>query len=100
LLSKDYDWSGDVAAMGTPTLIVVGDADSVRTSHAVEFFELLGGGKADAGWDGSGMPDSRLAILPAMTHHEIFSSPTLASAVAPFLDAPMPGAGRATRGTA
>jgi pimeloyl-ACP methyl ester carboxylesterase len=98
LLSKDYDWSGDVAAMGMPTLIVVGDADSVRTSHAVEFFELLGGGKQDAGWDGSGMPASRLAILPARTHHDIFSSPALASAVAPFLDAPMPEAGRATEG--
>jgi len=92
LLRKDYDWSGDVAAVGTPTLIVVGDADSVRTSHAVEFFELLGGGKADAGWDGSGMSNARLAILPATTHHDIFSSPTLASAVAPFLDAPTPEA--------
>jgi pimeloyl-ACP methyl ester carboxylesterase len=100
LLGQDYDWSGDVAAMGTPTLIVVGDADSVRTSHAVEFFELLGGGKQDAGWDGSGMPDSRLAILPATTHHDIFSSPTLASTVAPFLDAPVPEAGRTAGGTA
>ena len=100
LLGQDYDWSEDVAAMGTPTLIVVGDADSVRTSHAVEFFELLGGGKQDAGWDGSGMPDSRLAILPATTHHDIFSSPTLASTVAPFLDAPVPEAGRTAGGTA
>ena len=100
LLRQDYDWSGDAAAMRTPTLIVVGDADSVRTSHAVEFFELLGGGKQDAGWDGSGMPDSRLAILLATTHHDIFSSPTLASTVAPFLDAPMPEVGRTAGGTA
>jgi hypothetical protein len=64
LLGQDYDWSGDVAAMGTPTLVVVGDADSVRTSHAVEFFELLGGGKQDAGWDGSGIPDSRSPSCP------------------------------------
>jgi pimeloyl-ACP methyl ester carboxylesterase len=99
LLRQDYDWSGDAAAMGTPTLIVVGDADSVRTSHAVKLFELLGGGKQDAGWDGSGMPDSRLAILPATTHHDIFSSPTLASTAAPFLDAPMPEAGRTAGGT-
>jgi pimeloyl-ACP methyl ester carboxylesterase len=100
LLGQDYDWSGDVAAMGMPAMIVVGDADSVRTSHAVEFFELLGGGKQDAEWDGSGMPDSRLAILPATTHHDIFSSPTLASTVAPFLDAPMPEVGRTAGGTA
>jgi pimeloyl-ACP methyl ester carboxylesterase len=90
LLAQDYDWSRDVAAMETPTLIVVGDADSVRTAHAVRYFELLGGGKADAGWDGSGMSDARLAILPATTHYNIFFSPTLASTVTPFLDAPMP----------
>ena len=92
LLRQDYDWSKDVAAIKAPTLIVVGDADSVRTSHAVELFELLGGGKADAGWDGSGMSNARLAILPATTHYSIFSSPALASTVTPFLDAPMPEA--------
>ena len=90
LLRQDYDWSEEVKEISAPTMIVVGDADSVRTAHAVEFFELLGGGKADAGWDGSGMPNARLAILPATTHYDIFSSPALASAVAPFLDAPMP----------
>ncbi len=90
LLGRDYDWSEDVEAIEAPTMVVVGDADSVRTSHAVEFFELLGGGKADAGWDGSGMPNARLAILPATTHYDIFSSPALASTVAPFLAAPMP----------
>jgi pimeloyl-ACP methyl ester carboxylesterase len=88
LLSRDYDWSEQVAAMQVPTMIVVGDADSIRTAHAVEFFGLLGGGKRDAGWDGSGMPDARLAILPGTTHYDIFYSPALASAVTPFLDAP------------
>jgi pimeloyl-ACP methyl ester carboxylesterase len=51
----------------------------------------LGGGKKDAGWDGSGRPDSLLAILPGTTHYDIFNSPTLASTVAPFLDAPVVG---------
>jgi pimeloyl-ACP methyl ester carboxylesterase len=86
LLPREYDWSNEVKALKAPTLIVVGDADSVRTSHAVEFFELLGGGKRDGGWDGSGMSSARLAILPATTHFTIFSSPNLASAVIPFLD--------------
>ena len=98
LLRKDYEWSVEVAAIEALTMIVVGDADSVRTAHAVEFFELLGGGKADAGWDGSGMSASRLAILPSTTHHDIFSSPTLASAVSPFLDAPMPEGRRGEAG--
>jgi len=90
LLGQDYDWSEEVSAIEAPTIIVVGDADSVRTAHAVEFFELLGGGKADAGWDRSEMPNAQLAILPATTHYDIFFSPTLASAVTSFLDAPMP----------
>jgi len=91
LLRRDYDWSEEVAAIETPTMIVVGDADSVSTPHAVQFFELLGGGKRDAGWDGSGMSDARLAVLPGTTHYDIFYSPTLASTVAPFLDTSEPG---------
>jgi pimeloyl-ACP methyl ester carboxylesterase len=100
LLERDYDWSKDVEEIRAPTMIVVGDADSVRTAHAVRFFELLGGGKADAGLDGSGMSNARLAILPGTTHYNIFSSPALASAVTPFLDAPMPEAESAAGGRA
>jgi len=87
---KDYDWSKDVATIKLPTLLVFGDADAVRTAHAVQLFELLGGGKRDAGWDGSGMSNARLAILPGLTRYTIFSSPALASTVTPFLDDPMP----------
>ncbi len=92
LLGQEYDWSQDVAALKVPTMIVVGDADSVRTAHAVQFFELLGGGQRDAGWDGSGMSNARLAILPGVTHYDIFASPMVATVVVPFLDAPMPNA--------
>ena len=88
LVKKDYDWSNEVAAIKAPTLLVYGDADAVRTAHAVQFFELLGGGKKDGGWDGSGMSNARLAILPGLTHYNVASSPALASAVAPFLDTP------------
>jgi pimeloyl-ACP methyl ester carboxylesterase len=90
LLRKDYDWSSDVAGLKMPTLLVFGDADAVRTAHAVQFFELLGGGKKDGGWDGSGISNARLAILPGLTHYTVFSSPLLATTVAPFLDALMP----------
>jgi pimeloyl-ACP methyl ester carboxylesterase len=92
LLRQDYDWSKAVTAIRLPALIVVGDADSIRTAHAVQFFELLGGGKKDAGWDGSGMSNARLAVLPGTTHYTIFATPTLAATVIPFLDAPMPAA--------
>ncbi len=88
LLGKDYDWSEEASAMEAPAMIVVGDADSVRTAHAVEFFELLGGGKQDAGWDGSGMSEARLAVLPGTTHYDIFFYRALAATVAPFLKTP------------
>jgi pimeloyl-ACP methyl ester carboxylesterase len=89
MFRKDYDWSSEVKAIHLPTLLVFGDADAVRTAHAVELFELLGGGKRDGGWDGSGISTARLAILPGVTHYTIFSSPALVSTVVAFLDAPM-----------
>lgn len=89
LLRKDYDWSDGVKALRIPTLIVAGDADGLPPAHAAQFFELLGGGQRDAGWDGSGMSNSRLAILPATTHYDSFISPLLAVVVPPFLDAPV-----------
>jgi pimeloyl-ACP methyl ester carboxylesterase len=92
LFRKEYDWSKDVPAIKAPTLLVFGDADAVRTQHAVQFFELLGGGKRDGGWDRSGISNARLAILPGLTHYTIFSSPDLASTVTPFLDAPISAA--------
>ena len=93
MLRRDYDWSADVAELAAPTMLVFGDADSVSPAHASEFFGLLGGGRRDGSWDRSGMTPHRLAILPGTTHYDIFSSPALARAVAPFLDAPAPEAG-------
>jgi len=89
LLRKDYDWSTEVSGIKSPVLLVVGDADAVRTAHAVEFFELLGGGKKDAGWDGAGMSNARLAILPGTTHYNIFMSALMARTADAFLAAPM-----------
>lgn len=87
LLGADFDWSAEVPRIQSPTLVVVGDWDSVRTAHAVAFFELLGGGRQDAGWDRSGMNRNRLAVLPNQTHYELFTSTALSEAVIPFLDA-------------
>ncbi len=85
-LKIDYDWSADVAKLAMPVMIVVGDADGLPPSHAVEFFGLLGGGKRDANWDRSGMTRHRLAVLPGLTHYDINVSPALSQAVIPFLD--------------
>jgi pimeloyl-ACP methyl ester carboxylesterase len=85
-LKADYDWSSDVRGLSVPTMLVIGDADGIPPSHAVEFFELLGGGQRDAGFDRSGMTPHRLAILPGVTHYDINVSPALAAAAIPFLD--------------
>jgi pimeloyl-ACP methyl ester carboxylesterase len=90
LLSGDYDWAAGVAGITAPTMLVYADADSIRPAHMVEFFALLGGGLRDAGWDGSGRPAGRLAILPGTTHYDIFASPALAAPVLEFLEAPTP----------
>src|SRR4051794_39497469 len=87
LLRRDYDWTAEVAAIAAPTLLVFADGDSIRPAHAIEIYGLLGGGLRDAGVDGSQRPASQLAILPGTTHYDISSSPALASAVIPFLDA-------------
>ncbi|MBV9786912.1 MAG: alpha/beta hydrolase [Chloroflexi bacterium] len=92
MMSEEYDWSAEVAALTMPVLLVYGDADSISPAHAAQFFELLGGGKRDADWNGSGMSNSRLAILPATTHYTVFLSPALVPIVTPFLDAPLPQA--------
>jgi pimeloyl-ACP methyl ester carboxylesterase len=91
MLKREYDWSQEVSEVmkdKIPTMIAVGDADSVRTAHAVEFFELLGGGEKDGGWDRSGVSRARLLILPGVTHFEIFRSGALAASAAEFLDSP------------
>jgi pimeloyl-ACP methyl ester carboxylesterase len=86
MLKLDYDWTEEVRGLSMPVLIVVGDADGLPPSHAVDCFELLGGGKRDAVWDRSGMTKHGLAILPRATHYDIDVNPALAARVAEFLD--------------
>jgi hypothetical protein len=67
-------------------MLVYGDADMIRLDHVVEFYRLLGGGLKDAGWMREHMSKNRLAILPDLTHYEMFLSPRLAGTVLPFLN--------------
>jgi pimeloyl-ACP methyl ester carboxylesterase len=91
-MKKDFDLSKGIAGIQATTLIVAADADIFPPAHAVEMFGLLGGGQRDGGWDGSGRPKARLAILPNLTHYNIFSDPSLVATVIPFLDGSMSGA--------
>lgn len=70
-----------------PPLIVAADADMAPPSHYVEVFKLLDGGLRDGGWMGEARPKGghALAILPGLTHYNIFSSPLFAAATIAFL---------------
>ena len=81
-----YDWSADVKKLQMPVMLVFGDSDMYRPEHVVSFYKLLGGGQQDAGWMREHMSKNRLAILPNVTHYEMFLSPALVPAVLPFLN--------------
>ena len=84
LQRRPYDWSDEVRHLTAQPLLVYGDADSIPVDHAAEFFALLGGGLRDAGWDGSARSEARLAIIPGLTHYDIFHSPQLAAVADEF----------------
>jgi pimeloyl-ACP methyl ester carboxylesterase len=86
LMSQTFDWSGDVAKLTMPVMLVYGDSDMFRPDHIVDFYRRLGGGLKDAGWQREHQSPNRLAILPDLTHYDIFLDPDLARTVLPFLD--------------
>jgi pimeloyl-ACP methyl ester carboxylesterase len=86
LMRRPYDWSDDVRTLRMPVMLVFGDSDMYRPEHIIEFYRLLGGGLRDAGWMRENMSQNRLAILPDLTHYDIFLAPALAATVLPFLD--------------
>ena len=85
LLRRPYDWTDEVKDLAMPTLLVYADADSIPAAQVAEFFALLGGGQRDAGWDGSLAPTNHLAVLPGLTHYNIFTSPQLLPIVEAFI---------------
>jgi pimeloyl-ACP methyl ester carboxylesterase len=86
LMRRPYEWSADVKTLTMPVMLVFGDSDMIRPAHIIEFYGLLGGGLKDAGWMREHMSKNRLAILPDVTHYELFLSPQLVPTVMPFLD--------------
>ncbi|MGH2558547.1 MAG: alpha/beta fold hydrolase [Thermomicrobiales bacterium] len=91
LLAQDYDWTEDIKTVTAPTLLVFGDADNVRPAHALELFELLGGGGPG---DLGAVSNAELALLPRTTHFGVLGrTDLLLPIIPPFLDAPLPEAG-------
>jgi len=90
-MRKPYDWSADVKKLTMPVMLIFGDSDMFRPEHIVKFYQLLGGGLRDAGWQREHMSQNRLAILPNITHYEMGLAPQMVDTALPFLD----GQGRA-----
>jgi pimeloyl-ACP methyl ester carboxylesterase len=87
LMRSPWDWRGDVEAITARTLIVFGDNDSYRPESIIELYKLLGGGQRDAGWMREHVAPNQLAILPDVTHYDIFTSPLLVPIAERFLAA-------------
>ena len=85
LLRLPYDWTEEVKSLKIPTQLVYGDSDSIPTSHVAEFYTRPRGWPEDPGWDGSDKTAMRLAILPSLTHYDVFYAPQLAQVVADFI---------------
>jgi len=85
-MRKPYDWSADVKKLTMPVMLIYGDSDMFRPEHIVKFYQLLGGGLKDAGWQREHMSQNRLAILPNLTHYEMGLAPELVDTALPFLN--------------
>jgi pimeloyl-ACP methyl ester carboxylesterase len=85
-MREPYDWSADVAKLTMPVMLVYGASDMFRPEHIVKFYQFLGGGLRDAGWNREHMSKSRLAIIPDVTHYDMILAPQLVRTVLPFLE--------------
>jgi pimeloyl-ACP methyl ester carboxylesterase len=85
-IRRPFDWSDEARALKPTTLLIFGDSDMFEPEHIVCFYQLLGGGLRDGGWDGAGMVRHRLAILPGVTHYEMSDAPGMAEAAITFLE--------------
>jgi pimeloyl-ACP methyl ester carboxylesterase len=63
-----YDWTEGVKSVKMPTLLIVGDADSLLPEHTEALFRLLGGRVVG---DLQPLPSAQLAVLPGTGHTEL-----------------------------
>jgi pimeloyl-ACP methyl ester carboxylesterase len=89
MLSKDYDWSADIAKLPMPVLLMFADNDSVTQKHVAEFFALLGGGVKEPGWLNRQLSKSRLAVVPGYSHYNFITSTEVPQIIGKFLDDPL-----------
>lgn len=83
----------EMRSISAKTMVIVGDADSVKPEHALAMFRLRGGGDEAAAASGTlpQVPTARLVILPATSHLGISgASAVLVPMVSAFLDDALP----------
>jgi pimeloyl-ACP methyl ester carboxylesterase len=75
-----------IRALKLPVQLIVADSDILYLTHAVKFFQLLGG---DVAGDMVGLPKSQLFIVPGATHVTMVTDKArlLGGVVVDFLDA-------------
>jgi pimeloyl-ACP methyl ester carboxylesterase len=86
-MAEPYDYTEEFRSLQVATLIVAADADQAPPSHYVDMFRFLDGGLRDGGWMGENRPAGghALAILPGLTHYNLFASPLFAAVTLDFL---------------
>lgn len=74
----------NIRAMAAPMLIINGDNDGVELDHIIDLYRLCGGGVFA---DMTGLPKSRLAIIPAAGHVSLMmETEKLLALILPFLN--------------
>jgi pimeloyl-ACP methyl ester carboxylesterase len=89
LMATDYDWSAEVAGLPMPVLLVFADNDSIPQRNIAEFFELLGGGIKEPGWQNTQLSRARLAVVTGYSHYNLIASPEVAQVVGKYLADPL-----------
>ncbi len=87
---QDFDLGDErIKGIKSPTLLIMGDNDGADLAHTAKLYQLLGGSVFA---DMTGLPKSRLAIVPATTHVTLMmETDKLLALIQPFIDnvAPM-----------
>ena len=87
LVTTPYDYTAEAKKLKLPIFFIVGDSDGILPEHVAEMYRIAGGGQNG---DMAGVPNSRLAVLPATPHTGLFMhNDWLASMITDFLDAPV-----------
>lgn len=77
LLTKDYDWTAELAKVKAPTLVLTAESDALYPAHAADMVARLNAGKAA----------SRLEIVPGTTHYDImYRADLLLPLIGPFFE--------------